>query len=116
MIYEQFLKEVVIDFNSLFDDFWEQLIHEQSVETFDQYFQQVTNDLEMVEELYTEAERFGVQTVKFQQDLYKEVKNFRGQIDHKINELEIQISTGEIEKEHVFKIKTTQNKLKQALA
>ncbi|WP_413380781.1 hypothetical protein [Alkalihalobacillus sp. 1P02AB] len=115
MLYEQFLKEVVNDFKALFNDFEEQVVKLRTVETFDEYFQQIVNDEDPIGEIYREANRFGVQVTHFQTDLYKEVKDFKGLIRHRIQQIERQLEQGLIEQEKLFHAKTAQNLLRRSL-
>ncbi|GAF64656.1 hypothetical protein BTS2_1549 [Bacillus sp. TS-2] len=116
MLYEQFLKEVAIDFKSLYQDFETELLITGDVRTFEEYFRNVVNNGDMIEEIIIEAERFGVKNDLFKKELYNKVKNFNGLIENRINQLQSQIDDGYDNSEQLFEAKTASNLLKQSLS
>ncbi|WP_100408047.1 hypothetical protein [Bacillus solitudinis] len=116
MVYDQFLTEIAIDFNSLYEDFELQLTKEKVVQSFDQYFEETISNQDIMEEIYREAQHFGMSQEKFINDLYKHVKNFDGQIEKRIERLSVGINQGKYKPNQIFYAKMKKNILEQSLA
>ncbi|NGP43985.1 hypothetical protein G4V62_03095 [Bacillaceae bacterium SIJ1] len=116
MVYEQFIFEISKDFNSLFVDFEEALLLQERIDTFDEYFHEITQDDDLMNEIIVEAERFGRPKDLFLDDLYQYVKNFNGAIEKHITLIEHKIDAGEMQKEEQLKARFNKTRLERALA
>ncbi|WP_088105414.1 hypothetical protein [Halalkalibacter urbisdiaboli] len=116
MIYEQFLYEVTIDFNSLYTDFENHLFDGNNIKTFDDYFNETTANEEIMDEIFREARNFGKTKEQFLQDLYRTVKNFDGQIEQRIGQIDDRIQKGGYAKNNLFHVKKTITILEQSIS
>ncbi|TDQ41440.1 hypothetical protein [Aureibacillus halotolerans] len=116
MIYEQFIFEISKDFNALFEDFEDALLERQRINTFDEYFNEIMLDDDLIGEIIEEAHRFGRPRDLFLDDLYARVKNFDGAIHKRIAIIEKRLVEEDLETPSLFIQKTNKSRLEQAIA